>query len=51
MIVIRRRRRNTKHRNIDCSSEDWRGNAAVVAPDRFSTLTDINIIITAMTRE
>jgi hypothetical protein len=28
-----RQRRNTKHRNRGCSNEDWRGNAAGVAPD------------------
>jgi hypothetical protein len=40
-----------KHQNRGCSSEDWRGNTAGVAPDRFSTLSDINTIITAMKRE
>jgi hypothetical protein len=51
MIAIRRRRRNMKHRNRDCSSKDWRGNAAGVTPGRFSTLSDVNTIITAMKRE
>jgi hypothetical protein len=40
-----------KHRNRGCYSEDWRGNAARVAPGCFSTLSDINTIITAMKRE
>jgi hypothetical protein len=40
-----------KHRNIGCSNKVWRGNAAGVAPGRFSTLSDVNAIITAMKRE
>jgi hypothetical protein len=43
-----RHRRNTKHRNKGCSSEDWRGNAAEVAPGCFSTLSDVNTIITVI---
>jgi hypothetical protein len=46
-----RRRKNTKHINRGCSSEYWRGNAVGVALGRFSTLSDINTIITAMKRE
>jgi hypothetical protein len=40
-----------KHRNRGYSSEDSRGNTAGVTPGRFSTLSDINTIITAMKRE
>jgi hypothetical protein len=40
-----------KHRNRGCSSEDWRGKRYGVAPGRFSTLFDVNTIITAMKRE
>jgi hypothetical protein len=40
-----------KHRNKGCSSEDWRGKHCWIAPGCFSTLFDINTIITAMKRE
>jgi hypothetical protein len=40
-----------KHRNRGYSSEDWRGKHYRIAPGRFSTLSDINTIITAMKRE
>jgi hypothetical protein len=46
-----RQQRNMKYRNRDCSSKDWRGSATGVAPGRFSTLSDVNIIITTMKRE
>jgi hypothetical protein len=46
-----RRRRNTKHRNRGCSSEDWRGKRCWSHPGCFSTLFDINTNITAMKRE
>jgi hypothetical protein len=45
------RQRKTKHINRGCSSEDWRGKAAKVAPRLFSTLSDVNTIITAMKKE
>jgi hypothetical protein len=51
MIAIKRRQKNTKHRNRDCSSEDWRGKRCQSCPGRFSTLSDVNTIITAMKRE
>jgi hypothetical protein len=46
-----RRQRNRKHINRGCSKEDWRGNAAGVVFGRFSTLSNVNTIITAMKRQ
>jgi hypothetical protein len=43
--------RNMKHRNRGYSSKDWRGNAAGVAPGRFSNLSDITTIDTAKKRK
>jgi hypothetical protein len=45
------RQRNMKHRNRGCYSEDWRGKRCRSCPRRFSTLSDVNTIITAMKRE
>jgi hypothetical protein len=40
-----------KHIKRGCSSEDWRGKHNQSHPRRFSTLSDVNTIITAMKRE
>jgi hypothetical protein len=50
-VFERRRRRNMKHRNKGCSSEDWRGKHCRSRPGRFSNLSDITTIDTTMKRE
>jgi hypothetical protein len=44
-------RRNMKHRNRGCSSEDWKGKLCRSHLGCFFTLSDINTIIIAMKRE
>jgi hypothetical protein len=48
---LRRRWRKAKHRNRSYSSKIRGGNILGVAPDRFSNLSDITTIDTAMKRE
>jgi hypothetical protein len=45
------RQRNTKHGNKGYSSKDWRGKLCRSRPRSFSSLSDVNTIITTMKRE